>query len=373
MQPLCNPFIHFVVGAPAASVRSCSFPGYATYSRRQQEISVKELRLRAAAAERPAGADAAAKAPGPRLPPAHGAEAAAPARPASKAPRGAGAAPAEGDPASGPGGRGPGGGASRGQTPVHADRRASSPGGRSCAEALGAVARTPAAPLPAAESLDTEKAGSPEAQGPSEAKQPFKRVRGGAAAAGARFTTMMIRNMPFDIEQIDVVQELDDSGFKDEYDLVYMPSTFASGRGKGYAFVNFVSPAAAQKFVEVWHKTQRFGMSKSGTSLNVSAARIQGRDANSKKWDFPRMRRVKNPSYRPLIAVEPAAGSPKRLMPKPVEPAGAALALPPDDEPGGGTPRRPERPSGRCLPGGDPAGAGRAWARAALPRPGPRG
>jgi len=133
--------------------------------------------------------------------------------------------------------------------------------------------------------------------------------------AEEEFTTLMIRNLPHDLTQMDLIAELDENGFEQAYDFLYMPSNFCSGRGKGYAFINFTQQAAARRFVAEWHKGVRFGAGRDRGGLSISAAAVQGRDANIKKWDVPRMRRVKNPNFRPLIAVKPAGGGPCILVP----------------------------------------------------------
>merc|ERR1719507_2637900 len=129
------------------------------------------------------------------------------------------------------------------------------------------------------------------------------------------FTTFMIRNLPCDLLQMDLIAELDENGFEGTYDFLYMPSNFCSGRGKGYAFVNFTQQAAAHRFVSEWHKGSRFGAGRDRGGLSISAAAVQGREANIKKWDVPRMRRVKNPNFRPLIAVKPAGSGKNVLVP----------------------------------------------------------
>ena len=87
-------------------------------------------------------------------------------------------------------------------------------------------------------------------------------------------------------------------------DFSYMPSSFGSRRGKGYAFVNFNSPQAAEIFVRAWrknwHNSRRFGVAANVT-LNVSAAVVQGRDSNVNRWNSAKMARVKNANRRPYV------------------------------------------------------------------------
>jgi len=137
--------------------------------------------------------------------------------------------------------------------------------------------------------------------------------------------TLMIRNLPNDLTQTDLIAELDSNGFEAAYDFLYMPSNFCSGRGKGYCFVNFTHQAAARRLVSEWHKRVRFGAGRDRVGLSISAAAVQGREANAKKWDVPRMRRVKNPNFRPLIALKPAGGGPCMWVPSSLVDSEAAL------------------------------------------------
>mmetsp|Transcript_163567 Transcript_163567/g.298369 ORF Transcript_163567/g.298369 Transcript_163567/m.298369 type:complete len:541 (-) Transcript_163567:30-1652(-) len=117
-------------------------------------------------------------------------------------------------------------------------------------------------------------------------------------------TTMMIRNVPRYTTQKALLEEIDNSGFKDLYDFCYMPSSFSSNESKGFAFINLTSTSAAGMFVGAWHKTRRLGMKSNDASLNISPASIQGLEANIKKWNAPRMKRIRNPNLRPFVAVE---------------------------------------------------------------------
>jgi len=114
-------------------------------------------------------------------------------------------------------------------------------------------------------------------------------------------TTLMLRNLPQTVTQKRLIEELTSSGFAGLYDFCYMPSSFHTGVGKGYAFVNFKSVEAIDAFVTPWHGSRRFGIANMEAALNVSAAAVQGRAENAKKWDAPRMRRVRNPALRPLV------------------------------------------------------------------------
>lgn len=112
-------------------------------------------------------------------------------------------------------------------------------------------------------------------------------------------TTLMVRNIPTRVMQKAFMQELDASGFHGLYDFCYLPTCFTKNEGKGFAFVNFISPAAAGKFVGTWHRSHRF--EEKETSLNISPAQTQGLEANKKNWAGPRIQRIRNPNLRPWI------------------------------------------------------------------------
>jgi len=114
-------------------------------------------------------------------------------------------------------------------------------------------------------------------------------------------TTLMIRNLPMGISHPRLLDELNMSGFSGKYDFCYMPCTFTSGEGKGFAFINLINPAIAQAFKGAWHNSQRFGMKSPDAGLNISTALLQGKEANVAKWDSARLRRVRNPHLRPFV------------------------------------------------------------------------
>eukprot|EP00449_Zooxanthella_nutricula_P063336 CAMPEP_0198564902 /NCGR_PEP_ID=MMETSP1462-20131121/100967_1 /TAXON_ID=1333877 /ORGANISM="Brandtodinium nutriculum, Strain RCC3387" /LENGTH=104 /DNA_ID=CAMNT_0044295883 /DNA_START=1 /DNA_END=311 /DNA_ORIENTATION=+ len=104
--------------------------------------------------------------------------------------------------------------------------------------------------------------------------------------------------MPQDVTQAAFMEKLDQGGFADMYDFAYMPQSFNESEGKGYVFVNFISPAVAGAFVGAWHKRRPWGGSSS-KSLVLSAANLQGLEANAKKWGGTRMNRIRNAAFRP--------------------------------------------------------------------------
>ncbi|CAE8656286.1 unnamed protein product [Polarella glacialis] len=125
-----------------------------------------------------------------------------------------------------------------------------------------------------------------------------------AALSGQKVCTLMLRNVPLNVSQKRLIEEIEGSGFTGCFDFCYLPASFQNGEGKGYAFVNMLTPKAVHDFVIAWHGSRRLGAHD--PAINVSAAELQGRDENIKKWDGPRMRRVRNPALRPHV-VDPRA------------------------------------------------------------------
>lgn len=60
------------------------------------------------------------------------------------------------------------------------------------------------------------------------------------------FTTVMLRNIPNDYTREMLLELLDEEGFAESYDFVYLPIDFSRMAALGYAFVNFVSHSHAE-------------------------------------------------------------------------------------------------------------------------------
>jgi hypothetical protein len=113
-------------------------------------------------------------------------------------------------------------------------------------------------------------------------------------------TTLMLRNLPEQIVQQDLIDALNAAGFAGQVDFCYMPSIFATGLGKGYAFINFVSSDMAKALRSAWEGRSPLGKSSKGR-VRTSLAHIQGRDANIRKWNTRKTMRIRNPNHRPFV------------------------------------------------------------------------
>jgi len=67
------------------------------------------------------------------------------------------------------------------------------------------------------------------------------------AASTPEKTTVMLRNVPYNCSRDSVVKMMDEAGFTGLYNFIYLPIDFRSKSGFGYAFINMVSNAAAEK------------------------------------------------------------------------------------------------------------------------------
>lgn len=94
-------------------------------------------------------------------------------------------------------------------------------------------------------------------------------------------TTIMIRNIPNRYSQHKLVLELEDLGFSDTFDFVYMPMDKCTRGNLGYAFVNFLQPSSAEKCMECF-QNYRFKRHRdmSNKVAAASIAHIQGLEAN---------------------------------------------------------------------------------------------
>lgn len=65
-------------------------------------------------------------------------------------------------------------------------------------------------------------------------------------------TTVYMKNLPSSLTREDLLALFDSCGFAQQYDFVYLPLDFAKQVTLGYAFVNLVTPAIAERFWNVF-------------------------------------------------------------------------------------------------------------------------
>jgi len=119
------------------------------------------------------------------------------------------------------------------------------------------------------------------------------------------YTTVMLRNIPNRYTRDMLVERLN-STFRGQFDFVYLPIDFNSKCNVGYAFINFRTPAACQRFVQEFNgvKTRlclpHFSSQK---VCEVSYARVQGRDANMENLRDEKFieNLIERPEWQPLF------------------------------------------------------------------------
>lgn len=105
----------------------------------------------------------------------------------------------------------------------------------------------------------------------------------GPGNPGKGRTTLVLQGLPFDYSRDQIVQMLEEHGFRGHFDFVYVPCNFATGTSFGYAFVNMTSE---QKSVECWRCFDKFTDWKPPCDrmCEVSWASIHGLGANIKRY-----------------------------------------------------------------------------------------
>jgi len=112
-------------------------------------------------------------------------------------------------------------------------------------------------------------------------------------------TTIAIRNLLYSLRLQDLLAAIDESGYADLYDVVYLPRKGKGDKNLGFAFVNFVTPEAAAHFCTEWHRTRRQKLGTRHHPLNLSAATVQGRRANEKVANSNKMSHLRTTFLRP--------------------------------------------------------------------------
>jgi len=114
-------------------------------------------------------------------------------------------------------------------------------------------------------------------------------------------TTVILRNIPNNCEQNDLIHLLDCQGFAGSYDFLYLPIDFRTHAAIGYAFINLVSPAEAERVR--WH-FEGFCQWSTGSSkvCSVAWSQHQGLAEHIKRYrNSPLMHPSTPESYRPVL------------------------------------------------------------------------
>lgn len=115
-------------------------------------------------------------------------------------------------------------------------------------------------------------------------------------------TTVMMRNIPNNYSREMLIELIDNEGFKDCYDLVYLPIDFKNKVGLGYSFINLVDSEIAKRFHVHFSGFQRWSaMSDKVCEVTWSNA-LQGIDAHVKRYrDSPVMHETVPDEFKPAL------------------------------------------------------------------------
>jgi hypothetical protein len=120
-------------------------------------------------------------------------------------------------------------------------------------------------------------------------------------------TTMMLRNIPNKYTQPMMLDAIMATELQGQCDFFYLPIDFRSNCNVGYAFVNFTTPAGADKFREVFHG-ERMDCLNSSKVCEVSYARVQGLAANIEHYRNSPVCGLEDSELKPII-MDPATGA----------------------------------------------------------------
>jgi len=135
--------------------------------------------------------------------------------------------------------------------------------------------------------------------------------------------TVMIKNLHNKVTQQIVLDDFTANGFDSTFDFFYLPIDQVTNASKGYAFVNFLTPALARRFKH-YYEGRPIGekrLSKSGKILKVTPATLQGFAANHAHYSTARVQRG-HPQTRPLFLRVPRRAEAAQLSLVAAKPAG---------------------------------------------------
>jgi len=130
---------------------------------------------------------------------------------------------------------------------------------------------------------------------------PFPPADGTATSSDSK-TTVMWRNIPNNFVRNDLLELLDTHGFKGTYDFFYSPVDFTSNALVGYAFINFVSNADADRFYESFQGFTAWSLKSEKVSEVAWSQPLQGLEGHIERYrNSPVMHPDVSEDRRPLL------------------------------------------------------------------------
>lgn len=116
------------------------------------------------------------------------------------------------------------------------------------------------------------------------------------------YTTVMMRNLPNNLNRTRLLDLINAQGFKGLYDFIYLPIDFTTQCGLGYAFVNLVSAKAADLFFQAFEGFHDWTFASDKVCIVRWSQKIQGKEANIESWrNSPVMHHSTPEEFRPML------------------------------------------------------------------------
>lgn len=114
-------------------------------------------------------------------------------------------------------------------------------------------------------------------------------------------TTVMLRNIPVEYTRALLVELLQNHGYNEQFNLVYMPMDFQNRVGLGYAFINFESTEVAELFCEQFAGFKDWEVD-SDRECELRWSDVQGLEAHFERYrNSPVMHESVPDEYQPAI------------------------------------------------------------------------
>jgi hypothetical protein len=125
---------------------------------------------------------------------------------------------------------------------------------------------------------------------------------GGAGPKAPRWTTVMMRNVPFSYTCDSLIDLLESKGFSKWFDFVYVPVKRTETLGVGYAFVNIINQELAEKFMLAFEGFDGWASASSQTACSMQWSVCQGLTENVRRYrNSPLMSDDVPAIYKPVL------------------------------------------------------------------------
>mmetsp|Transcript_40516 Transcript_40516/g.114585 ORF Transcript_40516/g.114585 Transcript_40516/m.114585 type:complete len:250 (-) Transcript_40516:165-914(-) len=119
-------------------------------------------------------------------------------------------------------------------------------------------------------------------------------------ASAPQRTTLMVANIP---PALNTEMLLQDWPIDGTWDFLYLPMSNGGKRSLGYAFINFLTEADAERFHAMW-QSRRLSNCETDRTLQISTARVQGMQANVDLLKSKSEEELRSRRCRPIIIID---------------------------------------------------------------------